>query len=192
VNAIRADDVVSLSTLGAGLPEIRQSPRDAGALRMIVRRPHVGGREILDAAVLDVADGLVGDRWTARRSRSGTGPPDADRQITIMNARAIALIARTLERWPLAGDQLYIDLDLSTGHLPPGTRLALGAAILEVTAQPHTGCGKFGARFGIDAVKFVNSEVGRQLNLRGVNAKVVQSGCIRTGDLARSLPSGFR
>jgi hypothetical protein len=91
------------------------------------------------------------------------------------------------ERWPLAGDQLYIELDLSTDNLPPGTRLAIGSAAVEVTAQPHTGCNKFVARFGLEAMQFVNSPVGRQLNLRGINTKVVQQGVIRVGDVARKM-----
>jgi MOSC domain-containing protein YiiM len=106
-------------------------------------------------------------------------------QINIMNARATALVAGSKDRWPLAGDQLYVDLDLSGANLPPGTRLAIGSAVLEVTSQPHTGCAKFVARFGLDAMKFVNSPVGRELNLRGINAKVVTAGTIRVGDDVR-------
>ena len=108
-------------------------------------------------------------------------------QINIMNARAIALIAQTPDRWPLAGDQLFVDLDLSEDNLPPGTRLALGSAVVEITAPPHTGCGKFASRFGVDAVKFVNSALGKRLRLRGVNAKVVQAGRIRAGDLVQKI-----
>jgi MOSC domain-containing protein YiiM len=106
-------------------------------------------------------------------------------QINIINARLIALVAQDRERWPLAGDQLYLDMDLSSVNLPPGTRLAIGTALLEVTSQPHTGCGKFVERFGLDAMKFVNSPLGRELNLRGINARVVQPGTIRPGDIAR-------
>jgi MOSC domain-containing protein YiiM len=108
-------------------------------------------------------------------------------QLNIMNARAIALVAGTKDRWPLAGDQLYIDLDLSDANLPPGTRLALGSAMIEVTAQPHTGCRKFKARFGRDALNFVNSAVGKELHLRGINAKVIWPGVIRVGDRARKI-----
>jgi MOSC domain-containing protein YiiM len=105
-----------------------------------------------------------------------------------MNARVAALVAQDPDRWALAGDQLYLDLDLSEDNLPPGARLALGAAVLEITAEPHTGCKKFSARFGLDASRFVNSPEGKRLNLRGVNAKVVQAGTIRVGDVARKLP----
>jgi MOSC domain-containing protein YiiM len=105
--------------------------------------------------------------------------------VTLMNSRAAAIIAQTRERWPLAGDQLYVDLDLSEDHLPPGTRLEIGSAVVEVTAEDHLGCGKFTRRFGVDAMKFVNSDVGRELNLRGINVKIVTAGTVRTGDAIR-------
>jgi MOSC domain-containing protein YiiM len=108
-------------------------------------------------------------------------------QLNLINARLIALLAQDKARWPLAGDQLYVDLDLSEENLPPGTRLTIGAAVIEVTDQPHTGCKKFAARFGADAVKFVNSPEGKALHLRGINAKVVQGGTIRAGDTVRKI-----
>jgi len=176
----------TLDEMEAGLAAIRQSPRDTGVLRLIVRRPEVDAREVLEEGELDIVEGLVGDRWSTRGSsrRHGQHP---DMQINIMNARAIALIAQSKDRWALAGDQLFVDLDLSVDNLPPGTRLALGSAVIEVTAPPHTGCGKFASRFGVDAVKFVNSAVGKQLRLRGLNAKVVQTGLIRTGELVQKI-----
>ena len=177
----------TLEQMEAGLAEIRQSPRDAGVLRLIVRRPDVDAREVLEEAQLDVVEGLVGDTWSSRRQSRST--PHPDMQINVMNARAIALIAQSPDRWALAGDQLFVDLDLSADNLPPGTRLALGSAVIEVTAPPHTGCGKFASRFGSDAVKFVNSAVGKRLRLRGLNAKVVQAGMIRTGELVRKIVS---
>ena len=177
-----------LSTLEAGLAEIRRAPRDEGQLDMIVRRPAVGEREVLTEAVLDTADGLVGDSWKTRAGRrSGGAGPNPDMQLNLMGSRAIDLIAGGRDRWPLAGDQLFLDLDLSAANLPPGTRLALGEAVIEIAAEPHTGCGKFAARFGVDATKFVNSTEGRALNLRGVNARVVQAGRVRVGDMARKL-----
>jgi hypothetical protein len=172
--------------LEAGLENIRQSPKDNGVLALIVRRPQVGERQVLDQGELDLLQGLVGDTWRMRgSSRTSDGSSHPDMQLNIMNARVIALVAQARERWPLAGDQLYIDMDLSTDNLPPGTRLALGSAVIEVTAQPHTGCQKFVARFGLDAMKFVNSPLGSQLHLRGINAKVVQPGVIRVGDVVR-------
>jgi MOSC domain-containing protein YiiM len=104
-----------------------------------------------------------------------------------MNARVIALVAQDPERWALAGDQLYIDMDLSPENLPPGTRLKIGSAIIEVTPPPHTGCKKFVARFGRDAMLFVNTGAGKQLNLRGINARVVRAGTVRTNDIAEQL-----
>lgn len=174
--------------LHAGLDRIRQAPSDEGVLELIVRRPAVGQREVLDEGELDPVEGLVGDTWRLRgSSRTPDGSPHPDMQLNIMNARAVDLVARARSRWALAGDQLYVDLDLSGRNLPPGTRLAIGAAIVEVTPQPHTGCGKFVRRFGVDAMKFVNSPIGRELNLRGINARVVRGGRIRVGEVVRKL-----
>lgn len=180
---------LTTAQLEAGVEEIRRSPKDAGELQLIVRRPGVGKRELLDEGQLDTVTGLVGDTWQYRASSRmpDRKSPHPDMQINIMNARAVALIAQHVERWALAGDQLYVDLDLSGRNLPAGTRIAIGSAILEVTAQPHTGCGKFVERFGLDAMKFVNSPIGRELNLRGINARVVRAGTIRRGDIARKV-----
>jgi hypothetical protein len=179
---------LTMEALEAGLDEIRRSPRDEGVLTLIVRRPRINEREVLETAELDLTEGLVGDTWKTRgSSRTPDGASHPDMQINIMNSRVIALLAQDRGRWPLAGDQLFIDMDLSAANLPPGTRLALGSAVIEVTDQPHTGCNKFESRFGRDAVKFVNSTVGRELQLRGINAKVVQPGLIRMGDVARKI-----
>lgn len=162
--------------LQAGLDHIRRSPNANGTVALIVRRPRLDEREVLTEGRLDPIEGLVGDYWYRR------DPEHPEYQITLINARLIALVAQEKERWALAGDQLYVDLDLSTTNLPPGTRLAVGEAVLEVSAAPHTGCDKFMARFGRDAVLFVNSREGRKLNLRGINTKVVQGGIVREGD----------
>ena len=169
--------------LAAGLDEIRRSPTDRGSVALIVRRPAVDAREVLDEGELDLTAGLVGDTWSARRSReTADGSPHPERQLNIMNARAAALIAGSIERWPLAGDQLFVDLHLGADELPPGTRLRLGEAVIEVTEPPHLGCAKFTQRFGLDAMRFVNSPEGKALNLRGICAKVVVPGTIRRGD----------
>jgi hypothetical protein len=174
--------------LEAGLDEIRRAPKDDGVLALIVRRPAVDVREVLDEGRLDTTVGLVGDTWIERGSRSTPdGSSHPDMQLNIMNVRSTALVAQTRERWQLAGDQLYVDLDLSGENLPPGTRLRIGGATIEVTPIPHTGCAKFVSRFGLDAMKFVNSPVGRQLNLRGICAKVVEPGTIRAGDCVKKL-----
>ena len=160
----------------AGLDHIRAAPSDRGTVELIVRRPAVDEREVVEDGELDLVVGLIGDRWHLGAS------PINDAQLTLMNARAAELIARTRERWPLAGDQLYVDFDLSVDNLPAGTRLAVGKAVVEVTAVPHTGCAKFSARFGTDALKFVNKSPGRELRLRGANARVVTPGPVRAGD----------
>lgn len=173
---------LTMEELEAGLDNIRNSPADEGVLELIVRRPQIGEREILEEGELHLTHGLVGDNWSIRgSSRTADGSSHPDMQLNIMNARAIALFAQQRDRWPLAGDQLFVDLDLSPDNLPSGTRLALGSAVIEVTNQPHTGCKKFVERFGLDALKFVSSPVGKALNLRGINAKVVQPGVIRVG-----------
>ena len=174
--------------LQAGLDLIRQSPKDNGVVELIVRRPQIEAREVLEDAEFTTTDGLVGDNWAVRgSSRTADGGPHPDMQINIMNSRAVALVAQDRERWPLAGDQLYVDMDLSKENLPAGSRISIGSVILEVTALPHTGCQKFVSRFGIEAMKFVNSEIGKELCLRGINARVVRSGTIRVGQLAKKL-----
>ena len=165
-----------------------QSPTDDGTLDLIVRRPAVGRREVLDAAELDLATGLVGDTWNMRKStRTKDGSPHPDMQLNVMNSRVIAMIAGEKTRWGLAGDQLYVDFDISAENVPPGTQLAIGTAVIEVTDQPHTGCAKFVERFGLDAMKFVNSPRGRHLHLRGINARVVVPGRIQAGDRVSKL-----
>ncbi len=182
---------LSFEQLEAGLDHVRQAPRDSGVLELLVRRPAVEAREELITGDLDLEVGLVGDNWLARGNPSTTdGRANREAQITVMNARAVSLLAVTRERWALAGDQLYVDLDISVGNLPPGTRLSVGEAVIEVTAEPHTGCGKFSARFGPAARRFVNSPVGTQLRLRGLNARVVVPGRIQVGDEVRKLSAG--
>src|SRR3954454_20434403 len=172
--------------LEAALPRLRESPSDRGTVELIVRRPAVGQRELVAAAELSVEEGMVGDSWLERGSRhTPDGSAEPERQLTIMNARAIALFAGDdRARWAEAGDQLYLDMDLSDENLPPGTQLQLGTAVIEVTAAPHTGCAKFVQRFGIDAARFVNSPEGAALHVRGINARVVTGGTVRAGDMA--------
>ena len=174
--------------LEAGFDTVRDAPRDRGTLELIVRRQAENEREILETGELDLVAGLVGDRWFRRRDEQEADPaPEVDRQLTIMSSRAIALIAGERDRWPLAGDQLFVDFDLSEENLPPGTSLAIGAAVIQVTAPPHTGCAKSHKRFGPDALRFVSSPQARALRLRGANAKVVRAGAVRAGDLVTKL-----
>lgn len=174
--------------LDGGLAEIRRSPKDKGRLAGIVIRPGVDERRSLTSVEISPEGGVHGDRWAQACWKTlPDGRPHPDVQVCIMNARTIALVARHEDRWPLAGDNLFLDLELSEENLPPGQRLALGSAVLEITAEPHNACGKFAERYGRDAAKFVNSPEGKRLHLRGIYAKVVQAGTITVGDMARRL-----
>lgn len=179
---------LTMEELEAALDHLRDAPKDEGVLQLIVRRPQTDERELLEEAQLDPAGGLIGDNWIVRgSSKTPDGSAHPEMQINVMNARVTALVAQDPERWSLAGDQLYLDMDLSKTNLPAGSRFSIGSAVLEVSALPHTGCNKFVARFGVDAMKFVNSPIGKELCLRGINAKVVQAGVVRKGDRARKL-----
>lgn len=174
--------------LASAVDLVRQSPADAGTLDFLVRRPEVGEREVLDEGELDTVVGLVGDGWQYRPSKDmADGTANPDKQLNIMNSRALAAICPDRDRWALAGDQLYVDLDLSSENLPAGTRLAVGDAVVEVTASPHNGCAKFADRYGPEATRWVNSPAGKELHLRGVCAKVVTNGTIRVGDTITKL-----
>lgn len=169
--------------LEAQLPEIRQSPGDEGVVGMIVCRPRTDNRKVLQECELTLEEGLVGDNWKQRGHRkTPDGAADTEMQLNLMNLRAIRAICPDQSRWPLAGDQFLVDFDLSKRNLPPGTRLEIGTAVIEVTAEPHLGCRKFSQRFGKDAVMFVNSDEGKCLNARGINARVVAPGRVRVGD----------
>lgn len=179
-----------LSLLETSVDYIRQSPADHGTLELIVRRPAVDDREVVSEAWLDLSDGLLGDTWRARGNRhTPDGRADPEAQLTLMNARVADAVARERERWSLAGDQLYVNLDITVANLPPGSRVQIGSAVIEFSAKPHTGCDKFISRFGVDAQKFVNSPIGRELRLRGANCRVVVAGKIRQGDEIKKLPA---
>lgn len=175
---------LNMAELEGNLEDIKSSPKEEGQLTLIVKRPQSGEREVVEEGELSVAEGLVGDNWS---TRTPGVPLEPERQLTIMNARVAGLLAQDPDRWQLFGDQLYMDLELSETNLPVGTRIALGEAVIEVTPIDHTGCKKFAERFGVDAVKFVSTPVGKALRLRGMYAKVVQPGAIRAGDRVRKL-----
>ncbi len=184
MNADLFEKLLTNAEIEAGMPHVLGSPKNGGTLEMIVRRPEVDAREVIDTGELDIEKGLIGDNWLTRgssRTDNGLGHPEM--QLNMMNIRFAELIAGDRERVPLAGDQFFVDLDLSRENLPIGTRLSIGTAIIELTAIPHLGCKKFVARFGPDAMKFANSDFGRSHNLRGVNAKVIKAGVVARGDL---------
>src|SRR5215211_5179719 len=179
---------LTMQELEAALDHLRDAPKDEGVLRLIVRRPQIDEREVVEEAELDPVLGLIGDSWSRRgSSKSVDGGPHPEMQINIMNSRVTALVAQEKERWPLAGDRLYIDMDLGHDNLPPGSHLAIGSVVLEVSALPHTGCRKFVSRFGVEAMEFVNSPLGKQLCFRGINAKIIQGGIVKVGQTARKI-----
>ena len=171
--------------LEAQLDTILQAPTDVGLIEMLVRRPDPDQREIVEEAELSTDFGLVGDNWIARTGEDGSPHPDT--QLTLMNSRVIHALAVTRERWPLAGDQVYVDMDLSTTNLPPGSRIRVGEAVVEISGVPHTGCKKFAARYGKEGLRFANVGVGKENRFRGVNAFIVESGTVRVGDKVSKL-----
>lgn len=188
---------LSADEIEAKIADVLASPKDNGTLEMIVRRPAENSREVVDTGFLSIEKGLVGDNWLIRgssRTDNGLGHPEM--QLNLMNWRFVNLIAGGRERVQLAGDQLFVDLDLSPDYVPPGTRLSIGDAEIEITSIPHLGCKKFVERFGIDAMKYANSDFGRSHNLRGVNARVITSGKITVGDIVFQIscpvPGQFR
>lgn len=185
---VRLMSHLTATELDAGLAYVRDSPPDNGRVELIVRRPARGEREVLDQVELNMAEGVAGDTWNVRGSRrTDDGSAHPEMQLNLINARVSALIAVDHQRRALAGDQLHLDLDLSETNLPAGTRLSLGSAVIEITAQPHLGCAKFTERFGLDAHRWVNSALGEVLKLRGVNARVLTPGIVAHGDVVAKL-----
>jgi hypothetical protein len=166
------------------LDDVRAAPADEGRIELIVRRPSDGVREILAEGQLDPGAGLVGDRWVTHHRHE---PIYLAAELTVINTRVLAAIEPDRDRWPLAGDQLYVDFDLSTDNLPAGSRVSVGSAIIEISETPHTGCAKFSARFGSDALRWINSPTGRSHRMRGLNAWIVEGGTVKQGDAIRKM-----
>ena len=178
---------VPRESLDPHLPMLRSLGTERGTLELIVVRPSEGERETPETAEVTVDDGLVGDRWEPYVEKDGTLGREA--QLTIASTHLLGLIAEP-ERWALAGDQLLVDMGLDMDGLPAGSKLAIGdTLVVRISELPHTGCAKFSARFGSDALKFINSPEGRRLRLRGVNAKVIEPGTISVGDAVRRVPA---
>jgi hypothetical protein len=176
------------SELELGIDQIKDSPKDNGVLEMIVRRPETETREIINAGEINVENGLAGDNWKARgNDHTPDGSADPEAQITLMNSRVIQLLSGDKKDWQWAGDQLFVDMDLSIDNLPPHSRIQIGSVILEISAKPHTGCKKFSGRFGIEALEFISTPLGKALRMRGVNAKVIQAGEIKVGDVVKKI-----
>ena len=174
--------------LEAGMAGVLDAPSAEGPVRLVVRRPGRGQREILAEGQLDTELGLVGDDWINRPGMN-RDTPSPYAQVTVMNARVAELISGDPDpaSWAQCGDQLYVDLDISEANMPPGTRIGVGAAVLEVQSEPHTGCVQFRSWWGGDALRHISTEQGQALRMRGVNTRVVQSGIVRPGDRARKL-----
>jgi MOSC domain-containing protein YiiM len=178
----------SLTDLQHGLEDIKNSPSDNGMLYMIVVRPTKRDRNVPWFSKLAPEFGLEGDHWSQGSWKTlQNGSPDPSVQVTIMNSRCLHLIATAKERWPLAGDNLIVDMDISTSNLKAGQKVSIGSAILEISDVPHTGCMKFRDRFGVEALKFVSTKEARELRLRGMFARVIKAGEIRIGDRMRKI-----
>ncbi|MEL6308623.1 MAG: MOSC domain-containing protein [Chloroflexota bacterium] len=180
--------VRTLEALESAFAQADPAPTDSGTVEMIICRPAHGERDELDSTTLDPEKGMIGDNWLTRGSRhteDGSANPEA--QITLMNSRIIALLAKDRDDWAPAGDQFFVDFDLSQINMPTGQRFQLGEAILEVSATPHTGCAKFTERYGSAAIRFVNSKEGRSQNRRGINAKIITGGTVKKGDTIHKL-----
>ena len=180
--------IFSKAELEAQLPEIQAAPKLRGSLDLIVIRPAVDQRKVLKSAELCLERGLIGDSWITRSSRhTSDKSPWIEMQLNIMSSRVIQAVTGDLKRWPLAGDQLFIDLDLSLENLPIGSQISIGETIIEVTAPPHTACKKFRVRYGDDAFRFINNPATKNMRLRGLNAKIIRGGTIESGSIVHKL-----
>ncbi|MEM6942438.1 MAG: MOSC domain-containing protein [Pseudomonadota bacterium] len=174
--------------LEAALPLILAAPKDGGRLDMIVSRPAPGERTLPQRARLTAEGGVEGDHWAKGCWLSlDDGTPHPDVQICLMMSRMIRAIAGEEAHWPPAGDNLFIDMDLTPANTPPGTRLALGSVEMVVTPEPHNGCEAFIERFGREACVFVNTGPGKTHRLRGIYCRVTKDGDISVGDSLRKI-----
>jgi MOSC domain-containing protein YiiM len=172
-----------LAELAAGLQGLPPAPRDAGRVALLVRRRADGVRETPERVRLSSEAGLPGDGW-ARRP-----PRDPEAQLAVMRRDVAELIANG-QPLTVFGDNLFVDLDIAAANLPVDTRLCVGEAVVAVTPKPHNGCLKFKARFGGDALRFVQAPATRDRNLRGIYWRVVEPGEVAVGAPVRVLSRG--
>ncbi len=166
---------LSLADLETRLARLAPAPTESGRVVRLQARPSGDHRTTPERVHLSAARGVSGDRWTSEQEK-GT-----ENQVTAIQASVAALIANGQELG-LFGDNLFVDLDISTANLPAGTQIRAGEATLEVTPMPHDGCRKFRARFGADALRLVARRETRGRNLRGIHLKVVEDGDVCVGD----------
>jgi hypothetical protein len=182
------DNHVTFDKLQEGLAEISQAPKNHGNIELLVIRPVQYERKVVNEITMHPITGCEGDIWHSKKTSSTPdGKPNPERQVTLINSRVLALLEGAKDTWPKAGDQVYVDMDLSKENLPAGTDLSLGSAIIRVSAQPHNGCKKFAERYGIDATRFVNSSLGKAKSLRGINCYIVKEGIVKMGDTVSIL-----
>lgn len=170
------------------LSSVLDSPKDQGTVEMIVVRPFKNQRKTLIHVLFSPEAGVTGDNWkTQCWKKLNDGQSDPDVQVAIMNARMIDMLTDDKAHWPLAGDQLFVDFDLSVTNLSPGDQLQIGDAVLQITAEPHRGCSKFKQRFGELAMHCVNSAQGDAHRLRGIYAKIISAGNVSVGDVIHKI-----
>jgi MOSC domain-containing protein YiiM len=170
----------TLADLERGLAALTATPADRGRVALIVRRVENGRREVPGRVTIAPDTGVPGDAWGRRPGR------DPAMQLAVMQLDVAELIANG-QPLALYGDNLFLDLDLSTRNLPLGSRVRAGDVVLEVTPAPHNGCRKFRARFGDEALRFVSSPSLRSRNLRGIYLRVVAAGALACGDAVEVL-----
>lgn len=174
--------LVDLETI---LEDVRNSPTEVGKILLIAVRPANGERLVVDQARMSTETGLEGDNWLDRSADKDN--VSRHNQLTLMNSRFADAITPDGKGWELAGDQLYVDFDISLENAPAGTLLQVGGATIRISEEPHTGCAKFVRRFGREMLKMTQTDVGKDLRLRGVNASVIESGTVCTGDSIRRV-----
>jgi hypothetical protein len=169
--------MVTFEELEASFQALPPAGIGRGQLHLIVVRTGGGAHTTPAQVAISPKRGLDGDRWSKTPKR------EVDGQVSLMDARvASLLVGGERDRLHLPGDNFHVDLDLGEAALPVGSQLRLGTALLEITALPHAGCAKFRARFGDDALRWVNHRSFRARRLRGVFCRILEGGVASLGD----------